>query len=476
MVRVFAGVMLFLTALTVSVAQGEAVAAPEAAKAEGKVTAYVIPVQEQIGKPTLYIIRRGLKEAIEHKAEVVILDMETPGGELGVTFEIMEALAKFPGATLTYVNNEAISAGAFISAVTHEIHFAPDGVIGAAAPVLSTGGEIDATMKQKVVSYLKARVRAISEGKGDYRGQVISAMIDSEYELKIGEKVIKPKGELLSLTATEANAMYGEPAQPLLAAGIAKDIEELLEKTYGAGNFEIRRFEITWSESLAQYLTALSPILMGLGMLLLFIEFKTPGFGLPGIAGGVLLAIVFFGHYIAGLSGHEPAIVFGAGLLLVAVELFFFPGALVPALAGVAMMLGSLLWAMADIWPDQPVEFTGDVFARPIINLGLALMITVGLASALLRFMPKSWFWDRLILAAAIDANSQSGSVPAAATRDPLVGLEGVAVTGMYPSGEVEIAGRRYQAQIDLGHVVPGTPVLVKDRTAFGLLVERKSG
>jgi membrane-bound serine protease (ClpP class) len=64
----------------------------------------------------------------------------------------MEALGRFPGKTVTYVDTEAISAGAFISAMTTEIWFAPTGVIGAAAPVLATGGEIDASMKQKIVS------------------------------------------------------------------------------------------------------------------------------------------------------------------------------------------------------------------------------------------------------------------------------------------------------------------------------------
>ena len=75
----------------------------------------VIPVREQIAKPVLYILRRGLKEAIGQKADVVILDMKTPGGALDVTFEIMEALGKFPGTTITFVNDQAISAGAFIA-------------------------------------------------------------------------------------------------------------------------------------------------------------------------------------------------------------------------------------------------------------------------------------------------------------------------------------------------------------------------
>jgi membrane-bound serine protease (ClpP class) len=223
-IRVVLGFVLGLAALA------PAVAAEGAGElAAKKATVYVIPVRDQIGSPVLYMLRRGLKEAIERKADAVLLDMDTPGGELDVTFEIMEALAKFPGRTITFINKEAISAGAFISAATTDIYFAPDGRIGAAAPVMATGGEISETMKLKLLSYLKVRVRAISEGKG-YRGQVISAMIDKDFELKIGDKVIKAKGELLSLTASEANATYGDPPSSLLGAGIAQGLDELLTK------------------------------------------------------------------------------------------------------------------------------------------------------------------------------------------------------------------------------------------------------
>lgn len=438
-----------------------------------KTIAYVIPVRDQIAKPIFYIIRRGLKEAIEQKADVVVLDMKTTGGALDVTFEIMEALEKFPGETIAYINNEALSAGAFISAVTDEIYFAPDGVIGAAAPVSATGKDIDGTMKLKITSYLKARVRAMSEGKG-YRGQVISGMIDADSEMKIGDTVIKAKGELLSLTASEAAKTYGEPPQALLAAGTAKDIDTLLAKKFGAGNYEIRQFRVTWSETLAQYLTKFAPVFMGLGLLAVFIEFKTPGFGIFGISGIVLLALVFFGHYVAGLSGHEPAILFGVGLLMLGVELVFFPGLVAPALIGVGCMMISLIWAMADIWPSQPIGFGGEIFVGPALNLGLALVIAVGLAVGLMRFLPRAWFWDRLVLSAAINANSQMAVDSPVSVRRSLVGTEGTAVTDLFPSGEVEIAGRRYQARLALGHLASGTTVVVKSGSDFNLVVEKK--
>ncbi len=433
-------------------------------------TVMVIPVREGIDKPILYVLRRGLKEAIDKKIDVVVLDMKTPGGRLDVTFDIMEALEKFPGKRVTFVNDQAISAGAFISAVTDDIWFAPRGKIGAAAPVTGSGQDVDVTMKQKIVSFLKAEVRSVSEGKG-FRGQVISAMIDADYELKIGDQVLKPKGELLTLTATEAAKTYGDPPETLLAAGIAKDVDDLCTQKFGAGNFTVTRLEVTWSETLAQYLNTLSPILMGLGLLAVFIEFKTPGFGFFGIAGGVLLGIVFFGHYIAGLSGHEPALIFALGVVLVFIELFFFPGLIVGALTGVLLMLGALVWSMADLWPNEPVDFDGDVFTQPLLNMALGLLVAGVLAVVLARFLPRGWFWDRMILQASIDTHSQASAH--GGEVDTLIGKRGVVATALMPSGQIEIDGRRYEARVAVGMIEAGVAVVVVSRSDFSLVVER---
>jgi membrane-bound serine protease (ClpP class) len=454
---------------------GAAEAASPASTAK-KTNVVVIPVREEVAAPQLFILRRGLKDAETQKADLVVLDMKTPGGALDSTFEIMEALGKFSGKTLTYVNSEAMSAGAFIAATTEEIWFAPDGVIGAAAPVMAGGKDVEETMRLKIVSYLKARMRAISEGKG-HRGEVISAMIDAKKELKIGDKVIKEKDELLSLTASEAMKTYGDPGAPLLAVGIAKTLDELLAKKFGEGNFTVRRLEITWSEELAVFLQRLSPVLLGLGMLALFIEFKTPGFGMFGIVGIVLLGIVFLTSYVAGLSGHEPLLLFGLGTVLLALELLFWhTGGFLGAM-GLAAMLASLLWAMTDLWPNEPitVAWSANAFAQPMANLGLGLAIAVGLFVALLRYLPSGWVWDRLVVQAASGAAAQvAGMAPEAALAlATLVGRRGVAVTALRPGGQVEVDGCRYEAKVDVGAIDRGTAVVVRGHTDFSLIVER---
>jgi membrane-bound serine protease (ClpP class) len=443
--------------------------AQEEPAAEKKHKVVIIPIREQIAPPELHILRRGLKSAIEQGADTVILDMETPGGRLDVTFDMLKAIEKFPGKVITYVNSEAISAGALISAGTDEIHFAPGAVIGAAAPVTGGGEDIDETMKQKIVSYLKARVRAISDGKG-HRGDVLSAMIDADFEFKIGEEIIKPEGELLTLTATEAMKVYGDPAQPLLGAGISPDINGLLDTLFGKGNHTTVRLEVTWSEKIAQYITAIAPLLLAAGLVLIFIEFKTPGFGVFGIGGGVLLAIVFFGHYAAGLSGHEAALFFFLGFALVMIDLFFLPGFMLLAIPGALLMLGSLLWGMSDIWPDQPIAWDSGFLVKPLTNLVSGIAGAIVIFFLLLRFMPSGGLWGHMVLDSSIGGETTFSS---AARQEPtLIGATGQAVTALFPSGQIEIGGKRYDARLALGTVPPGTEVKVISVGEFELTVE----
>ena len=156
---------------------------------------YVVPISEAINQPNLFVLRRGLKEAIRKKADMVLLDMDTPGGRLDICLEMMEMLDYFEGETATFVNTDAISAGAFIASACDKIYFSPKGKMGAAAVIQGTGEDVPETARMKIESYLLANIRVLSEGYR-YRTDVIRAMFDSEYELTIEGELIKPAGEL----------------------------------------------------------------------------------------------------------------------------------------------------------------------------------------------------------------------------------------------------------------------------------------
>jgi len=435
----------------------------------------VIPIKEEISKPELFILRRGLKMAIENQVSTVVIDMDTPGGALDVTFEMLKALEKFPGRTITYVNREAISAGALIAAGTDDIYFSPSGIIGAAAPVDASGAEIDTTMRKKIVSYLKARVRSISEGKG-FRGDVVSAMIDSESEFKIGDQVIKANGELLSLTAQEAMKTYGDPPQALLGSGIAENLGSLLDSIHGADNYTMQVLEVTWSEKLAQYLVSLTPILLGIGLLALFIEFKTPGFGVFGISGIVILMVVFFGQFVAGLSGHEPTLFFLVGITLVLIDLFLIPG-MILAMVGAILIFGSLIWAMTDLWPNEPLDLSSATLVEPLANIVIGTALAVVSFMVMLKFLPKGGLWGGMVLYAAVGGEPGTPRALVGGCDDDIgsssfVGMTATAATALFPSGQIEIHGRRYEARLALGFADAGTSLIVTGTSEFGLIVE----
>jgi membrane-bound serine protease (ClpP class) len=453
---------------------------------DGKIHVYRVPITEAISKPNLFILRRSIKQAIERGVQVIILDMDTPGGRLDVTLEMMEILDRFEGETITYVNKDAISAGAYISMSTDAIYFAPDGVMGAAAVVAGGGQEIDESMKAKINSYLLARMRSYTE-EFPYRSEVIRAMADLDYELKIDDTVLKPSGELLSLTAREAVETYGDPPRPLLADGIAEDLESLLAERYGDGLAELETFEITWSEEAAKYLDSIAPILLGLGLLLLFVEFKTPGFGVFGISGLVLVAIVFASNYLAGLAGFEAILFFLLGLVFIIVDIFLLPGTFVFLVLGGLFILGSLLWSLSDIWPvpsddGGPADFA---FTVDIDSVWMALYELLGaFAIALLglwliwRFLPNMPVYGRLVHSTAgamPDPVVTGGSEVPGVDHLPDTGSTGVVTKPLHPLGEVEIDGKRYQATVGIGTLDKGTPIVVVGYRHFNLQVAPQS-
>lgn len=430
---------------------------------------YVLPIDGEINTAQMYILRRGLKQAVQNNVEVVILKINTPGGDLDTTLKIIEALENFKGELLSYVDTEAMSAGAYIAATTNDIFFNPKGILGAAAVVQLGGEEVPGTLKQKIDSYMRAKIRTHMTQQR-YRADVIRAMMDTDFVFKIGDKLIKDKGELLTLTAQEAIEQYGEPPEPLLASGIVSNIDELLKAKYGDKPYIIKNFELTWSEYLARWMNKITPILLGLGLLALFIEFKTPGFGFFGVVGIVLLLIVFASSYVAGLAGHEGIIFFILGLLLVCLEIFVLPGVFVFGVLGILMILGSIIWALADIWPGSEFQIAPELFVQPLIDLAIGLIIAC-LGIAIIGRFFHSRISDLLILKTFVGQKNQSSQDNE--IKEVAIGDQGISITDLHPSGIVEINTKRYPARVSIEAVNKNSEVEVVRKEDFGLIVKK---
>ena len=112
--------------------------------AEGQKKVFIIPIRDEIAEPLVYTVRRGVKEAMDAKADAILINMDTYGGSVKSMIEIAEIINQFKGETISYVNTKAFSAGALICFATKKIYMAPQSQIGAAAVVTSApnGGGI----------------------------------------------------------------------------------------------------------------------------------------------------------------------------------------------------------------------------------------------------------------------------------------------------------------------------------------------
>ncbi len=334
-----------------------ALAAPVSGRAADNPSVCVLTIHEEITHNTLYLVRRGLREAEEKKAAAVVIEMRTNGGLVDVTEEIIRLLERAPMKTYTYVDDKAYSAGAYIAAATDKIFMAPGSVIGAATPVIIGSGsgvqELPKSYEEKLTSAMRARIRATAQEKG-HNPDAFEAMVDAEHGKTIDGKEITPKGKLLTLTNEEAAREYGHPPAPLLSAGTVKSLDELLQKVGLSG---ARTFDVSPSgfEQLARWITTISPLLILVGFLALYIELSHPGVALPAIVAVICFAIYFLGYFVAGLAGWEEVGLFVFGILLLALEFFLFPGHFLSAALGTVAVLAALVLAMAGHLPGAPI-------------------------------------------------------------------------------------------------------------------------
>jgi membrane-bound serine protease (ClpP class) len=433
----------------------------------------VIPLSGEVTEAQFYFLRRILKRSEASEASALIIDMDTYGGSLKAAVEMLGALMKSTIPTLTYVNTNAGSAGALIALSTKRVYMAPVSAIGAAAPVSGGGEDLQEAMNAKVVSYFSGYFRSAAERNG-YNPELAEAFINKEKEVKIGDKVINPKGTLLTLSAQEAVKVYD--GKPLLAQGIASNLNDLCEKA-GLRAKDIVRIEPSGFERIAQWITILAPLFLLGGMIGAYLEFKSPGFGIAGILSAVCFLLFFAGHYIAGLTGFEVVAVFVLGVLLVLTELLFFPGVTVLALLGTALMTGSLLFAMVDLYPGQPFDFSLDALIRPLVNLGVAAVLFVIAVSVLARFLPELPFFSRLILATQNPAGpSMETSTPAFFEPHVRVGEEGVARTTLRPAGKAEFGAAFVDVVTDGEFLERGVKVRVTMIEGDRVVVEALNG
>jgi len=259
----------------------------------------------------------------------------------------------------------------------------------------------------------------------------------------------------------------------LLGFGVFETYDEILLKKWGAGNYKIIEMNVNWAEKAGLWLNGIAPLVLSIGLVCIFVEFKTAGFGVFGVLGIILLLVFFGSKYVAGLAGQEELIVFLLGICLILVEIFLAPGLIIPGIIGFFMMIGSIFWAMVDIWPTPDFTWSFEVFRLPFWELLQSLGIAITIGVLLSMILPKTPLWNHLVLSETLgDAPSNSKAIKSVLSTEGMVGRT---VSELFPSGQVQINGKRYEARAVHGRIAKGEKIKVIKIASMDLIVEEVS-
>ncbi len=432
----------------------------------------VVPLHGEISQSLVLFLRRALKTAESEGASAIILDMNTYGGRLDSAEEITSVLNHATIPTYTFINTNAGSAGALVALATKHIYMAPVSAIGAAAPVLSTGEDLPPTERDKTISYWSALIRG-SANRNGHNPDLGEAFMNKEKEVKIGERMVHPKGTLLSLNAQEAAEQVN--GKPLLADGVADSIAELMRKANLKGEAVV--FHPSGFEQLAFWITALAPLLLLGGIIGAYIEFKIPGFGLAGIISAICFTLFFLGHYLAGLAGWETVALFVIGILFVLVEIFFFAhSTIVFGVVGIFLMLASLLWAMIDHYPSQTFFPTRGMLVVPLRNLSLALAGAIVAIFLLARYLPKTSLYRKFALMTANPSGPSLTGAPREFANALAIspGMVGTSLTILRPSGKARFGDHVVDVVTEGEFIQPETSLTVIQTDGMRVVVKQR--
>ncbi len=221
---------------------------------------------------------------------------------------------------------------------------------------------------------------------------------------------------------------------------------------------QIKNTEPDWAEQLARFLTDqyVSSLLMAFGFLGLFIEFRTPSFGLFGTIGLVCLGLFFWGHLFARLAGWEVLILFLAGIVLLLIEIFVIPGFGVVGIMGILCILTSLVLSM-DVKRFDSLSWLSIQMA--LSKLTAALIGCIILSIVLLKFLPRTSVGKQVILQTA--QKREEGYVAHPDNRSELIGMTGVTLTPLHPSGTMLLKEKRYDVVSEGDFIEKNTRVKV---------------
>ena len=398
------------------------------------VNAAVIVCKGMIDDGLYKSIQRRTQIALDNDVEYIVYEIGTYGGLVSAADDISKYLldASKGAHTVAYITTEAISAGAMISVHCQDIIMLENATIGDCAPItLVPSQKLEGVEREKTESFIRGifdraanangyprallramvtmqievyRVRNIKTGQDEYFEKDELPKDVNEYDIGNKELAVRDD-QLLTLIAADA-LEYG------IARAVVKDQAEALdflaERDGVTFTGEPMVLKTLWSEEMVRWLNspAVMAVLVMLAMLGVYIEFNTPGLGLPGLAAVICLVIIIGSKYLVGLANWVEVALFVVGILLLLVEIFLLPGFGIAGMLGITCILVGLFGMLIKNppnrlpWPDGPANW--DILFDGLLGFSSGFVGFVVMAWVLTKYLPKLQFLSGLILVPAV--------------------------------------------------------------------------
>ena len=296
----------------------------------------VIDIEESINPGTAAFLARGTEQAVEEEAELIVVQLDTPGGLVSSMRTMVKTIMNSPIPVVVYVSPsgaQAASAGVFVVMAADIAAMAPGTNIGAAHPVVAGGKEMDETMNTKMVNDLVAFIKSIASKRGrnaDWAEEAVrksvSITAEEALRLKVVDLIAKDMNDLLlKLEGWPVQTKEGEKKLALKGLSTERVQENLRDKILK-----------TVSNPNIAY------ILMLIGLAGLYFELSHPGAIFPGVIGGISLILAFYAFQTLSVN-YAGVLLILLGAILFLVEIKVASYGLLSIGGVICLTLGSIM-------------------------------------------------------------------------------------------------------------------------------------
>jgi membrane-bound serine protease (ClpP class) len=385
-------------------------------------------------------VAKVVQQAEDEKAGLIVFKLDTPGGLVEATRGITQAIlgSRVPVVMWVPPGGRAASAGAFMMQASHIAAMASGSNVGAAHPVVVSGGDVpEGDMRTKVLNDLTTQMRALANHHGR-NAEVAQQMVLESLSLTAHEALEENVIDIIAddlpalLSASRGRSVVGD-GQRMMAVQFSETVENL---------------EMNFREQFIQFLSSpdIAYLLLAGGLLALFYEIITPGGFVLGTTGAVMLLLGSIGLKMLPFNWAGVALVV-AGVIVMGIDLFIGGTGLLSLLGIAVLVAGGMFLFRAP--GSELLSISLGVIAGMAITLGVCFTVFA------------------LMIAKSLRAKVSTG-------KEGLVGLDVEITEDLVPEGMVKCHGEVWKARAEGKHLRRGAAALVLATEGIILIIGAK--